>query len=234
MEQLRVADDEALKTRETYVAGKLRQAILRGQLKPGQRLDQNEIAEVLHVSRSPVREALRTLAAEGLVEVYPHRGAVVAELSTGELEEVYAIRAVLEGMAARMAAPHMDERRLAALEHILAQLNVTEDLDEWVTHNRRFHHTIYGAVHRPRLMALIENLRNTSAPYIRNFVASPKHRHAARESHQRIFEACLARDGVAAQKATQKHLKAVCQGVVIAAEEMEEEAEPAAQAGYPS
>lgn len=215
MDNLKIDATSVLQTREEFVTDKLREAILRGYLKPGQRLDQNEIAEALHVSRSPVRDALRTLAVEGLVEVYPHRGAVVAELSPKELEEIYFIRGILEGMAARLSAPKMDEDRIAALQNILEDMNATSDLDRWLELNRRFHHTIYQAAGRPRLLSIIENLRNTSAPYIRQFIATAEHMEAARANHRQIFEACVDRDGTRAQQVTEKHLKAVCEGALV-------------------
>lgn len=215
MENLSLNATPTFQTREEFVTDRLREAILRGHLKPGQHLDQNEIAEALNVSRSPVRDALRTLAVEGLVEVYPHRGAVVAELSTDELEEIYFIRGVLEGMAARLAAPSMDDARIATLQTILEEMEATSDLDRWIELNHRFHHTIYQAANRPRLLSIIENLRNTSAPYIRQYIASSEHMEEAKISHRRIFEACVDRDEALAQRETEKHLKAVQQGVLI-------------------
>ena len=92
-----------LKTREDIVADAVRRAILRGTFKPGEKLDQKTLAAELGVSRSPVREALRTLAAEELVTNIPHRGAVVSERSLEELEELLFIRGMLEGAAARRA-----------------------------------------------------------------------------------------------------------------------------------
>ena len=209
MSDWQLSSDNVLQTRDGYVADRLREAILRGQLKPGQKLDQNELAELLNVSRSPVREALRTLAAEGLVEVYPHRGAVVAELSPEEFEEISIIRVVLEGMAAHLAAPHIDDERIALLKDILAELDNTTDLDRWVELNRRFHNTIYQAVHRPRLLSFIENLRITMTPYIRQYITSDEHLNAARKGHRRILEACINRDEMLAQKETESHLKDV-------------------------
>ena len=209
MSNWQLSSDNVLQTRDGYVADKLREAILRGQLKPGQKLDQNEIAELLNVSRSPIREALRTLAAEGLVEVYPHRGAVVAELSPEEFEEFSIIRVVLEGMAARLAAPHIDDERIALLKDILTELDNTTDLDRWVELNRRFHNTIYQAVHRPRLLSFIENLRITMTPYIRQYITSDEHLNAARIGHRRILEACIERDDKRTQDETERHLKDV-------------------------
>ncbi len=207
--------DEVLKTRDGYVADNLREAILRGQLKPGQRLDQNEIAEILNVSRSPVREALRTLAAEGLVTVYPHRSAMVAELSLEEFEEISQIRVALEGMAARVAAPNMDEDRIAILKNTLDQLAETTDPDRWVELNRHFHHTIYRAVNRPRLLSLIQNLRNTMAPYIRQYIRLDEHKDVARIGHERILEACIHQDGKRAQKETEIHLTMVYEEALV-------------------
>jgi DNA-binding GntR family transcriptional regulator len=208
-------------TLEEYVANKLREAILKGYLKPGEKLDQNEIAELLGVSRSPVRDALRKLAAEGLVQIHPYRGAIVAELSPEELEEIYMLRRVLEGLAARLAVPYLDAERLTVLEEILQAMDETEDADAWIELNYRFHHIIYEAARRPRLLALIDNLRNIVAPYIRQYISTPEYRQSAQASHRRILEACVRRDAVAAQRETEEHLQAVVNGVLIASRPME-------------
>src|SRR5512137_1529626 len=113
---LHLKSESTPQTLEAFVADRLREAILRGDLKPSERLDENAIAAQLEVSRTPVRSALRMLAAESLVEVHPHRGAVVRELTADELEEIYLIRRVLEGNVARLAAPHIDDERLRAME----------------------------------------------------------------------------------------------------------------------
>lgn len=209
-----------LKTRQEIIVDRLRNAILRGDFMPGQKLDQDEIAQMLHVSRIPIREALRTLAAEGLVEVVPHRGATVAELSTTELEEILWLRGVLEGMAARLAVPKLDAERIVTLEAILKELNQTTDLDRWIELNHRFHHTIYLAANRPRLYSLIENLRNTVTPYMRQYVASSDHIQQVAHSHQLIFEACVKHDAVLAEQETQKHLAAASTGIIVYAQSL--------------
>lgn len=214
-----------LQTRQEIVADRLRDAILRGYLRPGQRLDQNEIAVMLKVSRSPIREALRTLAAEGLVEVIAHHGAIVAELSPDELEEILAIRSVLEGMAARLAVPKMDAERIKTLESILKELDQTNDLDRWIELNNLFHHTIYQPANRPRLLALIQNLRNTITPYMRQYIASSEHIREVAASHQLIFEACAKRDPLLVEQETQKHVAAAREGVVVYAKSLKMPAE---------
>jgi DNA-binding GntR family transcriptional regulator len=189
----------------------VRDAILRGDFKPGERLDEQTIAELLNVSRTPVRAALRILAAESLVEVYPHRGAVVNELSPDELEEVYFIRGILEGTAARLAAPNMDGQRIAMLRDIVEQLDVTTDTDHWLALNDRFHRTIYQAANRPRMLSIIEYVRNIATPYIRQFIDSPERKQASAAEHRRILAACEKRDGRLAQVEVENHMRAVCE-----------------------
>jgi len=207
--------NDVLKTRERFVTDQLREAILRGYLKPGQKLDQGEIADLLHVSRSPVREALRTLAAEELVRMFPHRGAAVAEFSREELEEIYFLRGTLEGMAVRLAVARIDDARIAELKEILEKLDQTSDLDRWLDFNREFHNTIYQAIRRPRLISLIQHLRNISAPYTREYIASPEFKKVTQEGHWHILQALIDRDGARAQEETQQHLKVLCDGVLV-------------------
>jgi DNA-binding GntR family transcriptional regulator len=204
-----------LRTRQEVIIDRLRNAILRGDLRPGQKLDQSELAEALGVSRSPIREALRTLSAEGLVEVIPHRGAIVAELSADELEEILILRGVLEGMAARLAVPKMDDERVKALQVVFEEMNRTIDPDRWVELNHRFHQTIYQAANRPRLLSLINNLRNTITPYMRQYIASSGHIREVALSHQLIFEGCVKRDPVLVEQETQKHLAAAAPGIIV-------------------
>jgi DNA-binding GntR family transcriptional regulator len=199
------------RTREEFVADRLREAILRGDLEPGQRLDENALAKVWRVSRTPVRSAIRVLAAESLVELHPHRGAVVSELSRDELEEVYLIRGMLEGMAARLAAPKIDEERLAVLQTIIVEMENTPDPDAWMALNNRFHHTIYQAANRPRMLSIIEYVRNIATPYIRQFIEAPKNMESSRRDHWRILDACASGNGERAEAEIRKHLQEVCE-----------------------
>jgi DNA-binding GntR family transcriptional regulator len=208
---------EPLHTRQEMITARLREVILRGYFKPGQKLDQNAIAHQLRVSRSPVREALRTLAAEGLVEIVPNHGAMVTELSIEELEEILFLRSILEGMAARLAVPQLKPTHVTALESILLELELMTDLDRWIELNDRFHQTIYEVAHRPRLLALIVNLRNTVAPYIRQYIATSEHMRDAAASHQEILRACIERNSVLVEQATQEHLAAVRENLLVRA-----------------
>jgi DNA-binding GntR family transcriptional regulator len=104
------------------------------------------------VGHSPVREALRTLAAEELVTIMPNRGAVVTERSIEELDELQFIRTLLEGAAARRGAPRMDDLRLERLATILKKADKTNDIEEIFALNKSFHGTIYCAFPQPALM----------------------------------------------------------------------------------
>lgn len=212
------------KTREEFVAGRLREAILRGDLAPGERLDESALAVALGVSRTPIRSALRVLAAESLVDLHPHRGAVVSELSPDELSEVYLVRTILEAMAARLAAPRMDDERIAALEDIIEELEKTKDPNRWLVLNNQFHSNIYQAANRPRMLSIIEYVRNIATPYILQFIETPGHMESSREDHRRILEACKSRDGQLAEMELRKHL----QDVSVANVEFVESAESAA------
>lgn len=200
-------------TRERHVVDRLREAILVGHFRPGERLDQAEIAKQFQVSLSPVREATRTLTAEGLVTIYPHRGAFVTERSPTEIEELHFIRGVLEGAAIRRAVPHLTQAHLAKLRDILETADVTDSFESIQSLNHHFHHTIYSAGEQPHMLQLILQFRNKVAPYIRLYLDAGK-RDEAWTAHRRIYEACVQQDAVRAEEETRKHIEEVCDGIL--------------------
>lgn len=203
-------------TQADLVAGALRTAILRGIVKPGEKLDQRQIADDLGVGRGPVREGLRTLVAEGLVTIVPKRGARVTKRSITELEELQFIRALLEGAAARRGAPRMDDLRLERLATILKEADKTSDIEQIFTLNNAFHGTIYSAFPQPVLGRHIQQLRNRMTPYNRLYLERAGNREAAWAEHRRIYEACLRRDGRQAEEETVIHLERVFRGIIEA------------------
>ncbi len=206
-------------TREEYVAKLLREAILRGELEPGQRLDQTRIAQELRVSRTPVRNALLILSNEGLVEMAPHAGAMVSEMQPAEIEEIYFIRGVLEGIAARLAAERTTDEDLALLKKRLNDLDSTDNPDEWIQHNKRFHFQVYRGARRPRLLSLIASIHDLTLPFSHRYIGSKDHRRIASTGHHRILQACQKRDGCLAESAVKEHLETVCKGVLGSCEE---------------
>ena len=144
--------------------GGLRSAILEGRLAPGKRLQEVKLAEWLHVSRTPVREALRALALEGLVEVTQGKGARVVSWSHDELEEIFGLRAELEGYGAARAAERRTSDDLDRLHQILVAMDkivtssTPEDLARSAELNNRFHSGIVAASHNRRLAVSLSSL----------------------------------------------------------------------------
>ena len=205
-----------MKTREEIVVEAIRNAILRGTFKPGEKLDQQDLADRLGVSRSPIREALRTLAAEELVTIVAHRGVVVSERTVDELKELLFIRMMLEGAAAHRGAEEISGKQLEELERILVEGETSTDLEKVLLLNNDFHNLIYAAYPQPVLIDNIQKLRNKIAPYNRIFLDSAERKDGAWADHRRIYEACLKHDGDLAEQETKRHLEAVFEGIVAA------------------
>ena len=185
-------------TMQEIVYDTIRDAILSARYRPGQRLVADELAKEIGVSRMPVREALHRLEATGLVTLTPHRGAVVNELSEAEIIEIYHIRAVLDGLATRLAAPHLckpDHARLNAILDQMAAAAKAKDLDRVLHVNREFHQIIWQAARAPRLQSLLENLYDASQRFRHLSVLLPGRLEQLTQDHRRITQA-LARGDV--------------------------------------
>lgn len=198
-------------TRQTaheFVRSVLRRAILNGELGGGTRLVQAEIAATLDVSTTPVREALRDLATEGLVQFDPHRGAIVAELSIDDVHDIYEIRMVLEPLAMRQAVPHLSEALLGRLRELHRTMLDEPHSADWVDRNRVFHMAVYETAASPRLAAIIRNLQDASVMYIgASLKDKPSLRDEANQDHADILAALESRDADAAVAALTEHLR---------------------------
>lgn len=142
----------------------LRRAIMDGNLEPGARLQEVELAAQLGVSRTPIREALRTLSSEGLVEILPNRGARVARWSVEDLTETYELRILLEGRAAERAAGRMSPAELDRLAELCDQMDAcaqrggAHDLLTLSDLNSRFHRSVIDAANSPRLATMLSSV----------------------------------------------------------------------------
>jgi len=194
------------RTTPGLVAEVLREAILLSVLKGGEQLRQDEIAAHLGVSRIPVREALRQLEAEGLVVFYPHRGAIVSDLSYREVQEIYEIRIALETTAIRLAIPHISDADLLRAEKILDAIDLATDVARWSEINRQFHAVLYTPADRPRLLALINTMRTNVERYQRIYISLMQHQTTSQREHREILEACKRRDIRAAVRNIERHL----------------------------
>jgi DNA-binding GntR family transcriptional regulator len=189
------------------VAEEIRAAILSGHFKPGDRLIEDRLAEEFGVSRNPIREAIRTLASEGLIDVTARRGAVVASLSPQEAEELLEVRATLEGANARLAARRRDPAVLGQLEAILArgtEAIAAGHVAELPELNGAFHAGLAEAGHNRVLADLMRTLRDRSAPLFRRF--GMEFARATWAEHAGILRAVIAGDPELASLLAYRHV----------------------------
>ena len=193
------------------VADRLREAILSDELRPGQHLREEEISDMLQVSRGPVRDAFLLLQREGLVQVSRHRGASVVDLSATDLGEVYSLRAAIEDLAVRLAMRRHDESDLAALDGSLADLRsglrrrISEQ--EAARLDVEFHDGIFAAAHHERLYASWSAIRMQVFLFLlRRNIANADWRSATVQGHAEILE--LIRSGAEddAARAVREHI----------------------------
>jgi DNA-binding GntR family transcriptional regulator len=176
----------------------LQSRIISGALRPGERIDQDAEAERLNASRMPIREALRRLEAEGLVEIIRHRGAVVRPLSVEDLEDLYILRLALEGVAGRLGAEHLSDDGLHAMRGLLPAMETIvnrQDPVAWIDVDWTFHETLYRAARRPRLLKTIQSLREEARRYRKVGLTLPDVLAVSLQEHRAIIDACARRDG---------------------------------------
>jgi len=185
----------------------LRERVLSGEFEPGERLPEERLSEALGVSRMPVREALRALAAEGLVSLEPRRGASVTAYTEQQVQELVEVRATLEGLNARLAAKRHDPRQIAGLERIVeASARITErsDLAEIQKHNERFHAAVEDIAANSVLMGIVRSLRDRTA-----LIFAKQSRLRVRqnwEEHAGIMRAIIAGDAELAGLLAARHV----------------------------
>ncbi|MDX1523459.1 MAG: GntR family transcriptional regulator [Anaerolineae bacterium] len=194
----------------------LRAAITGGELPAGAQLRQEEIAAQYQVSRMPVREAFRQLETEGLIVVYPGRGAFISRLDPAEIQEIYDIRILLEGDALRRAFPALTPTLLDRAQDLLDQLDTVEDRLDFRALDEAFHTTLYTPAQRPRLLTLIDTLRR-QVTYFFYVVTSPDTiRQDIQQDHRQILAACRAGNADGAVAAVEAHLRRSAQATLQA------------------
>jgi DNA-binding GntR family transcriptional regulator len=204
--QFRV-DVHSRQTAHQWVRENLRTAILTGEISGGTRLVQSELAASLQVSTTPIREALRDLAGEGLVTIDAHRGAIVRELSGSELDEIYHIRQMLEPEAVRLAVERITDREVDLAAEVQARADRETDYAKWVELNHEFHGVFMKAARAPRLTGIISNLQDSASAYIAASLMGGGHRlEDANRQHHRLLDAFRRRDVAEAQAATLEHI----------------------------
>ncbi|MGW6969151.1 GntR family transcriptional regulator [Streptomyces zaomyceticus] len=179
-------------TAQQFVLEELRRAITSGELRPGGQIRQDALAARFEVSRVPLREALKSLEAEGLVVHHIHRGYFVAELSLADLEEIYRIRELLETEAVRNAVRRLPDGIVATLERVQREVERAADAGDvpaMAAANRRFHFTLVEASGMPRLVRLIATLWDSTDAYRSLYYTETAHRKQAVREHRAVISA---------------------------------------------
>jgi DNA-binding GntR family transcriptional regulator len=177
-------------TTADLIATSLRSDIMQGRLEDGQPLRQDDIAARFGVSKIPVREALFQLKAEGLVDFLPNRGAIVAELSPAEAEEIFIMRVALETAVLRRAIPNLTIANLGQAEKALVVMDREKNVARWGELNWEFHATLYAPAKLPRLMEWVKTLHINVARYLVVYLAGMDRQNASQDQHRDILEAC--------------------------------------------
>ncbi|HVL75479.1 MAG TPA: GntR family transcriptional regulator [Noviherbaspirillum sp.] len=186
---------------------KMREAIQSGALRPGTRLREVELAEWLGSSRTPVREALNRLQTEGLVVHEPRRGMIIAELDHSMVSELYFMREVLEGTAARLAARHASDVEIAMLREIAERDRQLDDPVKLARNNRMFHETLYRAAHNRYLLKTLSLLQESLALLGPTTLALPGRAGTAYEEHNALVGAIERHDADAAEELSRAHIR---------------------------
>lgn len=201
---------DSYKPLREVVTETLRDAIVSGVLKPGERLMEIQLAEELGVSRTPVRESIRKLELEGFVVMVPRRGTYVADLSIKDINEVYEIRTVLDVLAAGLAAERITEDELEELERLLVQIGEYVDennVEKLIEYDSQFHDVLYRASRNDRLVGIINNLREQFTRFRSISMKYPGRMKNTVEEHTRLVEAIAQRNPELAQQIAREHME---------------------------
>lgn len=199
--------DGRRRTAHELVRDTLRQAIVGGAMSGGTRLVQADIATQLDVSTTPVREALRDLATEGLIQLDAHRGAIVHEPDGEEVRDLYDVRKLLEVEAIKRATKKISDDDLDRAEELYEQMKKEREPVAWAELNRQFHRILVDAAGSPRLSAILANLRDAAAIYVTlSLKLQPAQLTTANEGHLALLNAVRSRDARGAAKTVVAHL----------------------------
>jgi DNA-binding GntR family transcriptional regulator len=187
----------------------LREAILRGDLKPGERLMELQLAAKLGVSRTPIREAIRMLEQEGLAVTIPRRGAEVARMTLKDMEDVLEIREALDELAVQIACTRITQEQLDRLRKVKEEFEICtrgSDVKKIAQADVAFHDVIYEATCNPKLVSMLSNLREQIYRYRVEYLKDSRNYPVLIREHETILEALRARDKERATAAMQEHV----------------------------
>ena len=202
------------------MAAQIREQILTGDIKGGDPLRQDFIAKALGTSIIPVREALRQLAAEGLVELKTHRGAVATELTLEKALEWINLRRLIETDLIGAAIDNITEDDLVEAGQVLEKFNRAverrEDIERWSDYNFEFHSILYAPANRPETMRILASLHGKCDRYLRLQLLGGDHIRRAEAEHQQLIDLCRKRDKRATKSLINKHIIGIQKDIVEA------------------
>lgn len=207
-DNLQIHMDEFLPLRDV-VFNTLRQAILTGELKPGERLMEIHLANRLGVSRTPIREAIRKLELEGLVIMIPRKGAEVAQITEKSLKNVLEVRRALDALCAELACDRISEEELESLKEacvIFEKATATKDAKVIAKADVALHDIIVKATNNDRLITLVNNLSEQMYRYRFEYIKDETQHERLVEEHQKIYESIVKKDKKAASEAARVHI----------------------------
>ena len=227
-DKLEIRMDEYLPLRDV-VFNTLRQAILKGELKPGERLMEIQLANKLGVSRTPVREAIRKLELEGLVLMIPRKGAEVAEITRQEMEDVLEVRTALEELAVKDACDHITDAQLSELKKASNEFKKAllegKDLVTCADADMHFHDVILSATNNRRLIQMLNNLSEQMYRYRMEYLKDERTHKTLIEEHDAIRRALKKHDKVKAGAAIRVHIDNQKRSILESLTEKEEDEE---------
>jgi len=188
----------------------LKTEIVKGFLEPGTKLFEDKIATQMGVSRTPVREAIQKLAAEGLIKIAPNQTLIVKEISFEDIKEVLQIRGVLEGLAVRMAAQKINRREVDELEEIVNQMDLyvtKKDLTSYCKADDEFHNLILNVCGNKRIINIRDNLGNFIYRYRMRSLSIPGRLKHSLEEHRKIMESLKKRNSEDGDRLSQIHME---------------------------
>ncbi len=187
----------------------LREAILKGELKPGERLMELQLAAKLGVSRTPIREAIRMLEQEGLAVTIPRKGAEVAKMTEKDMEDVLQIREALDELAAKIACEQISEEQLeelVATMHEFEESTKTDNVKKIAEADVKFHDIIYQSTGNPKLVNMLNNLREQMYRYRLEYIKDAEKRQILVVEHEQILKAVRGRKASEAKTAIREHI----------------------------
>jgi len=209
LENTNILESKPLRER---IADRLRADIIKGTYKDGERLVEPKLAEMLGISRTPIREALRQLENEGFVEIVPRKGAVVKELTLKDIDDLYAIRANLEGLAAKQATENITDKDIEKLKIINEKFykissGKTNIIEEYLKYNIDFHNMFIVLSKNHKLIEILKGLDKNFQRLKSILVSKSDRAEEARREHDEIIKAFATKDSDLAEKAVRWHIE---------------------------